>query len=403
MPTHARVVYHARTKAAVYQEVSDVERRLTELQSQVDRLSMSLHLWLEKQEQLPRVQDLRTMIEQERSSASSTTLSGFERTEARLAALETGVHGRLTELSAQIQAMVAEVRAVSRAGLPASAAPADAASWPLEDVVRLHSQLRGTGETSTLPQPVAPVDIPRSATGAPTADNPRLLAAAPAELLGRMEALERDLVGEQAKIRETAERGHATGRLSRAALIALMVGAVIVGFIVTRLQNQLRVAETRVSEAESLATSTAQTAVAQIEAARQEVDREIAEANAAALQAQTISDLLAAPDLVRYNLTGIDGSPLRGQTMFSRSRGLVFTGSRLPPPPAGSSYQLWLLTPGAAHSAGVFQPDAAGRFTLASDQPPTAPPPIVSASVTIEPQGGSPQPTGRTILAVPGR
>ena len=36
----------------MYQEVSEVERRLAELQSQIDRLTMSLHLWREGQDEL---------------------------------------------------------------------------------------------------------------------------------------------------------------------------------------------------------------------------------------------------------------------------------------------------------------------------------------------------------------
>ncbi|MGE0703711.1 MAG: anti-sigma factor [Vicinamibacterales bacterium] len=412
----------------VIQEVSEVERRLSELQAQIDRLSLSLHLWSEKQERrqlghaaqedsMP-IQDLRNLIAQEWSTlrqlqeepvkglreqtsnltqisvaAASSTVSGFERTEARLAALEASFHTRLSELSDQIQAMVAEVRAVSRGQLPP--APAEpATSWPLEDVVRLHSQLRDGSAPTTLPARAAS----EASSPALQADQ-LLLPPAPAALVGRMETLERDLAGEQTRIKETDERGRQNSRMWRVAIAALLIVAVVGGFLVSRLQQQLSGAEARVAEAESLAAATAQSAADQLAAARQEVDRNIAEANAAALKAETISDVLAAPDLVRYNLIGDPGSASRGQTIFSRSRGLVFTGSRLPALPAGSRYQIWLLTPSAAHSAGLFVPDAAGRFTMASDEPPTAPPPIVGVSVTVEPEGGSSQPTGQTILA----
>ncbi len=369
----------------MYQEVSDVERRFSELQSQVDRLSLSLHLWIEKQEQVPRAD-------------SSSAPNGLERTDARLTALETGIHHRLAELSDQIQSMVAEIRAISRGGL--AAAPAESATWPLDDVVRLHGQLRGAGDASPLPQRTAATAPPRPAT----ADAPRLLPEAPAELLSRMEALERDLGDEQTKIKEAARRDQSSSRLWRAAIVSLIVVAALgAGIVVSRLQGQLRDADLRVAQAEALAATTAETAAEEMAAAREEVTRELAQASTAAFQTRIISDLLAAPDLVRYNLVGEEGSPLRGQTIFSRSRGLVFTGSRLPPPPAGSTYQIWLLTPTAPYSAGVFLPDAAGRFTLATDQPPAAPPPIVGVSVTLEPEGGSGQPTGRTILIVPAR
>jgi len=377
----------------VLQEVSDVERRLTELQAQIDRLSLSLHLWSEKQEQLPRLL----------AADSSSALGALERAETRLAALEDGVHRRLNELSDQMQSMVAEVRAFSRPG--ALPAPVADTTWPLEDVVRLHNQLRGAPEQpSSLPQRTTTVDAPAAKRDDPPAvpDASRLLPAAPAELVGRVERLERNVAEEQTQIRDSAIQSQQTSRRWASgvlALVILLAGAA--GLIMNRLQTQLQGAEARVAEAETVAAETARTAAEQILAARQEVNREIAEANAAAIQAQTISDLLAAPDLVRYNLAAVNGGAARGQTTFSRSRGLVFTGSRLPPVPPGSIYQIWLLTPTSAHSAGTFVPDVAGRFTLATDQPPTAPAPIVSVSVTVEPAPGSERPTGPRVLMRP--
>ena len=84
--------------------------------------------------------------------------------------------------------------------------------------------------------------------------------------------------------------------------------------------------------------------------------------------------------------------------LWSRSRGLVFSGSRLPPLPPDSTYQIWLLTNAAPISAGLFVPDAAGRYTLATDTPPLAPRPVVAVSVTIEPAGGRESPTGPALL-----
>jgi hypothetical protein len=109
-------------------------------------------------------------------------------------------------------------------------------------------------------------------------------------------------------------------------------------------------------------------------------------------KAQVTSDVLAAPDLVRFNLTGGEGAArVSAQLLWSRSRGMVFSGSRLPAPPAGSTYQIWLLTSDSAVSAGTFAPDAAGRATAATDTPPNVPRPITGVRVTLEPTPSAPE------------
>jgi len=87
------------------------------------------------------------------------------------------------------------------------------------------------------------------------------------------------------------------------------------------------------------------------------------------------------------------------QLLWSRSRGMVFSASRLPQPPQGSIYQIWLLTAGAPISLGTAAPDASGRVTLATDSPPEAPRPIVGVRVTLEPAAGVAEPSGPTVLA----
>jgi anti-sigma-K factor RskA len=117
---------------------------------------------------------------------------------------------------------------------------------------------------------------------------------------------------------------------------------------------------------------------------------------------QRALDVLAAPDLVR---TALDGVPptagARAQALLSPSRGtLVLSASGLPAPPAGRTYQLWAIVGGQAVSAGVFLPDADGLSrvitTVAFDGPPAA------LAVTLEPEGGVPQPTGpKVLLGIP--
>ena len=140
-------------------------------------------------------------------------------------------------------------------------------------------------------------------------------------------------------------------------------------------------------------------AIAVVVAARREADREIAEARQSAQRAETVGAILTAPDLVRFNLSG--GTAVErayAQVLWSRTRGLVLSASRLPVPPPETTYQLWLLTNGEPVNAGVFVPDATGRGSLVSPTPPRVASPVTGAEVTIEPSGGRSTPSGRALL-----
>jgi len=109
--------------------------------------------------------------------------------------------------------------------------------------------------------------------------------------------------------------------------------------------------------------------------------------------------VLAAPDLVRYWLVGADGDSRRyAQVMFSRSRGMVFSATRLEQPGDGQTYQLWLLTQGGPVNAGLIAPDEAGRVTFATDVPLTVSSRLTGALVTLEPEGGQAAPSGAPVL-----
>jgi hypothetical protein len=116
-----------------------------------------------------------------------------------------------------------------------------------------------------------------------------------------------------------------------------------------------------------------------------------------ATRAQTIGDILAAPDLVRYTLTTPSLPGPSGQVLWSRSRGFVFSASGLPAPPENATYQVWLLTRGGAVSAATFAPDAAGRVTVTTT--PNIARPVFGAIVTTEPKGGASVPSGVPVLA----
>jgi len=115
--------------------------------------------------------------------------------------------------------------------------------------------------------------------------------------------------------------------------------------------------------------------------------------------AQTAVAILTAPDVARVDLAGQQPvSPSASARAFwSRSRGMVFNASNLPPLPAGRTYQLWVVTAQAPISAGLLTPDIQGSVSEVFNTPPDIPQPIAMA-VTIEPAGGVPAPTGDKYL-----
>ena len=70
----------------------------------------------------------------------------------------------------------------------------------------------------------------------------------------------------------------------------------------------------------------------------------------------------------------------------------------LPAPPFDKDYQLWYVTKNAKISAAVFRTDELGRAVLKLTLPADALADLAATSVTLEPRGGSPQPTGKFYL-----
>jgi len=70
----------------------------------------------------------------------------------------------------------------------------------------------------------------------------------------------------------------------------------------------------------------------------------------------------------------------------------------LPAPPSEKDYQLWYVTQNAKISAAVFRTDEQGRTVLKLTPPPDALAGLAATAVTLEPRGGSPQPTGKFYL-----
>lgn len=113
-------------------------------------------------------------------------------------------------------------------------------------------------------------------------------------------------------------------------------------------------------------------------------------------QATALAEINAAPDAQRASTVTSDGHPatLVWSGKLGRSALLI---DDLPPLPADKDYQLWYMNKGGAFSAGTF--DSTGRGTVwrvlegkmhAGDQ----------VGVTVEPRGGSEEPTSDPIVAI---
>ena len=451
----------------VSNDLSSFDKRLTDLQSQLERLSDSLRQWQDQRESLKPAEDriadltrqcgeivhqwsasserqeravrqleervssfsaaedrlhrdsatrfksLERVIEQEWSglrrlhqepvrelreqaaalgalsvAAANSSVSGLERAEARLADMERTLHYHLSGVSQRLDQAVAEIRGATPPSArpdsaPPTAARSQSATWPIEGVVRLHNQLRGSSEA---PHPVIP--SPASAFSLPARDQ---------ELEDRLESLEQAIADRTAELRDATERGQTTSRLTKfglvasAVMVALAVGAGI------GLRREAREAAAQASQARSQAQVAADTAAQQVSTLREEANRQVASAREDAARAQAVSDVLAAADVVRFGMSGGGPNGVSGQVLWSRTRGIVFSGVRLPALAPRTTYQLWLLTDSVPVAAGLLSPDAAGRVTFVGPSPEVSRV-VTGAALTIEPDGGSDTPSDLSLV-----
>jgi anti-sigma-K factor RskA len=184
----------------------------------------------------------------------------------------------------------------------------------------------------------------------------------------------------RAHTREVPSRPAVLPWLAAAAALALAVGLTIYA---AQLRSRIGVLEAELREARARADTN---------------ERLVVDAQRTAADAQASVAVLTAPDVARVDLAGQPVAPQASARAFwSRSRGMVFTASNLPPLPAGRTYQLWVVTAQAPISAGFLAPDAAGNVSETFDTPQDIPQPVAIA-VTIEPAGGVPSPTGERYL-----
>lgn len=114
-----------------------------------------------------------------------------------------------------------------------------------------------------------------------------------------------------------------------------------------------------------------------------------------ATQADMALAILTAADMRRIELAGAGGTQASAaRAYWSPTRGLLVAADRLPVPPTGRVYQVWLIGGGAPVSAGLLGSRTGGRGMLIAPPPGGITDGPVTVAVTDEPPGGLAAPTG---------
>lgn len=119
-------------------------------------------------------------------------------------------------------------------------------------------------------------------------------------------------------------------------------------------------------------------------------------------QLETQNDILAsyqAPGTTTLAIGDITGENPQARatlTVAAESGRATFVADNLPPLSADQVYQLWIIRGDQPVSAGIFEVDENGRVTLPVDAPLVAS--FDAVGVSIEPAGGSEQPTPDQII-----
>ncbi|MGA3035015.1 MAG: anti-sigma factor, partial [Terracidiphilus sp.] len=117
--------------------------------------------------------------------------------------------------------------------------------------------------------------------------------------------------------------------------------------------------------------------------------------NAAALQA--MGQVTGAPDTAQITLLQQPGGPPgQARVVYNARMGMGVYSGLIAPAPAGKSYQLWLVpASGSPVSAGLVEANQQNGAVVVRLTPGLV---AKAFAVTLEPQGGMPQPTGPKVL-----
>lgn len=138
---------------------------------------------------------------------------------------------------------------------------------------------------------------------------------------------------------------------------------------------------------------TLQTEIAAVRRQTDELRAQMSAQNNRVLELARINQVLATPEHRVIEMAGFDGAPdSSGKIYWDTKAAQWAVVAQLPPAPAGKVYQLWFVTADEKVSAGLIKPDASGHaFTVVNV--PTELANLAAAAITLEPEGGSAQPT----------
>jgi len=112
-------------------------------------------------------------------------------------------------------------------------------------------------------------------------------------------------------------------------------------------------------------------------------------------QLEQIRSALTSPGSRVILLSGLPAAPsASGAVLWDTQRSRWLVTASLPLAPAGKVYQLWFVTAAQAKtSAGVIRTDLTGRSFTVVEVPSDISRQLAGAAITLEPEGGSEQPT----------
>ena len=126
---------------------------------------------------------------------------------------------------------------------------------------------------------------------------------------------------------------------------------------------------------------------------------EIERSGAAAASLRQALDLIQAPETREVNFGQGQPEPPRGRVFFNPS-GVLLVASRLPAPPPGKTYEMWLIRGGKPAPAGLFVSGPQGN-AMHLYRPPAPPAETDVVAVTLEAAGGVDAPTSKPIIVAP--
>lgn len=109
--------------------------------------------------------------------------------------------------------------------------------------------------------------------------------------------------------------------------------------------------------------------------------------------------LIQAPETREVTFGQGQPAPPRGRVFF-HPNGVLLVASNLPAPPAGKTYEMWIIRGGKPAAAGLFRSSAQGNaIHLYRSAAPVAPSDVVA--VTLESASGADAPTSTPIIVAP--